>query len=272
MTFNDKLRKITLKNNSLLCIGLDSELAKIPQHLKERGHPQHEFNQAIIKITHDLVCAYKLNTAFYEARGENGIRELKRTCDYLKESFPEIPVIVDAKRADIGNSNEGYTKFIFDYLSADAVTVHPYLGQEALKPFLDRLEKGIFVLCRSSNPGAGEFQDLEVNGKPLYQVVAENVADKWNYNNNCGVVVGATYPSELEIVRRIVDKIPILIPGIVTQGGDIEKTVKSGVDSEGLNAIINSSRGIIFAGDGPDFTDKARSETIKLRDEINKYR
>ena len=272
MTFKDKLKNISVKNNSLVCVGLDSDINKIPKHIRNTGHPQSTFNKAIIDSTSDLVCAYKPNTAFYESRGSVGVEALKMTCDYIKEKYPDIPIIIDAKRADIGSTNEGYVKFIFDYLNADAVTVHPYLGSEALKPFLERSDKGIIVLCRTSNPGAGEFQDLEFNGKPFYQIVAEKIADKWNYNNNCGVVVGATYPSELEIVRRIVDKMPILIPGIGAQGGDVEKTVKAGVDSQGLNAIINSSRGIIFAGDGLDFAQKARQETQKLRDEINKFR
>jgi orotidine-5'-phosphate decarboxylase len=194
-----------------------------------------------------------------------------------------VVVILDAKRADIGNTNEGYAKFAYDFLGADAITLHPYLGREALKPFLDRVDKGAIILCRTSNPGAGEFQDLLVSksqpaealakeGRPLYQIVAGNVAGEWNYNNNCALVVGATHPTELEIVRRIVGEMPILIPGIGAQGGDVEKTVKAGVDKNGLNAIINSSRGIIFASNGLDFVQKAKEEAQKLRDLINQYR
>lgn len=250
MTFRQKLDAIVLKNNSLLCVGLDSDRDKVPQAT---------FNKAIIDATHDLVCAFKPNTAFYESRGLPGIEALKLTCDYLREAYPEIPIIIDAKRADIGNTNEGYVKFIFDYLGADAVTLHPYLGGEALKPFLDRKEKGSIILCRTSNSGAGEFQDS------LYQQVAQHVAKKWNYNNNCGLVVGATYPTELAIVRRIVGDMPLLIPGIGAQGGDVEKTVKAGVDSTGKNAIINSSRGIIFA-------ENPREEALKLKDQMNQFR
>ncbi len=198
--------------------------------------------------------------------------QLKFTIDYLKEKYPYIPVILDAKRADIGNTNEGYAKFAFDFLSADAITLHPYLGKEALKPFLERKERGIIILCRTSNSGAGEFQDLTIKEKPLYKIIAENVTKDWNYNGNCGLVVGATYPAELEIVRHIVGGMPILIPGIGVQGGDVEKTVKAGVDKEGLNAVINSSRGIIFASSNEDFAQKAREETEKLKNEINKYR
>lgn len=273
MKFNDKLKDISLKNNSLVCVGLDSELEKIPADIRNAPHPQLTFNKAIIDATHDLVCAYKPNSAFYEARGHAGIEALKMTCDYLKQKYPEIPIIIDAKRADIGNTNQGYIQFIFEFLQADAITVHPYLGREALKPFLEYGEKGIFVLCRTSNPGAGEFQDLEINGKKLFQILAENVAENWNAKGNCGLVVGATYPSELKIVRHIVgDDFPILIPGIGVQGGEVEKTVKAGVDGNGLNVVINSSRGIIFASNGSDFADKARQEALKLRDEINKYR
>ncbi len=273
MTFLQKLNNIVKKKNSLLCVGLDSDIERIPENKRKGEHPQSTFNKAIIDATADLVCAYKPNTAFYESRGKNGIEALKMTCDYLREKYPEIPIILDAKRADIGNTNEGYVKFAYDYLGVDAITLHPYLGKEALKPFLDITDKTVFILCRTSNSGAGEFQDLLVDGKPIYQNVAEHVVNDWNYNGNCGLVVGATYPSELDIVRRIVGKgFPLLIPGIGVQGGDTEKTVKAGVDKDGLNAIINSSRGIIFASNGVDFSQKARFEAEKLRNEINKYR
>ncbi len=273
MTFKDKLNQIVNKNNSLLCIGLDSDIAKIPEHIRSGEHPQSTFNKSIIDATYDLVCAYKPNTAFYEARGKAGIEALKMTCDYIKEKYPEIPIILDAKRADIGSTNEGYVKFAYDYLGVDAITLHPYLGIETLGPFLNRLDREVFILCKTSNPGAGELQDLKVGGKPLYQIVAEHVTKDWNFNGNCGLVVGATYPAELEIVRRIVGSgFPLLIPGLGVQGGDIEKTVKAGVDDHGLNAIINSSRGIIFASTAQDFAKKAKVESEKLRIEINNFR
>jgi orotidine-5'-phosphate decarboxylase len=230
------------------------------------------FNKAIIDATHDLVCAYKPNSAFYEANGTEGIGELKKTCDYIREHYPEIVIILDAKRADIGSTNEGYAKFVFDYLGADAITLHPYLGREALKPFLDRKEKGSIILCRTSNPGAGEFQDQQVDGKPLYQYIAKMVATQWNLNDNCALVVGATYPLELSIVRRIVGSMPLLIPGIGAQGADIEATTKAGVDERGANAMINASRSIIFASNGTDFVARAREETLLLRDSINRFR
>jgi orotidine-5'-phosphate decarboxylase len=266
MTFRQKLDAIVAKNNSLLCVGLDSDIDKIPKHIQSGEHPQSTFNKAVVDATHDLVCAYKPNTAFYESRGLAGIEALKRTCDYIRESYPDIPIILDAKRGDIGSTNEGYVKFAFDYLGADAITLHPYLGREALQPFLDRADKGCIILCRTSNPGSGEFQD------ELYKTVAEHVAKEWNKNNNCALVVGATYPSELEIVRDIVGSMPLLIPGIGAQGGDVEQTVKAGVDSTGKNAMINSSRSIIFASAYEDFAQKANEEATKLRDEINIYR
>lgn len=272
MDFKTKLKKISIKNDSLVCVGLDSDISRIPLHLKSSENPQFEFNKAIIDTTHDLVCAYKPNTAFYEAEGSEGVKQLKMTTDYIKDKYPEVPIIIDAKRADIGNTNLGYIKYIFNYLNGDAVTLHWYVGKEGLKPFLDLKDKGLFIYCRSSNAGAGEFQDLKIDGKPFYQVLAEKVLKDWNYNNNCGLIFGATYSAELNVVRRIVGDMPLLVPGIGAQGGDVEKTVKAGIDRNGLNAIINSSRGIIFASDGGDFAQKAREETEKLKEEINKYR
>jgi orotidine-5'-phosphate decarboxylase len=272
MNFLQKIESIIKKQKSLVCVGLDSDIAKLPQVILKEKHKQYSFNKTIIDATHDLVCAYKPNSAFYESRGLPGIEALKLTCDYIVNTYPEIPLILDAKRADIGNTNEGYTKFAFDYLGVDAITLHPYLGGEALQPFLDRKDKGCIILCRTSNPGAGELQDLEINGQPLYQKVAKNVVNNWNTNNNCMLVVGATYPEELKIVRKIVGDITILVPGVGAQGGDVEKTVKAGLNSKGAGMIINSSRGIIFASSGDDFAEKSRSEAIKLRDEINRYR
>ncbi len=272
MSFKTILNNIVVKNNSLLCVGLDSDIEKIPEHIRNGEHPQSTFNKAIIDATADLVCAYKPNSAFYEARGIAGLEALKITCDYIKDKYSEIPIILDAKRGDIGNTNVGYIKFAFDYLRCDGITLHPYLGKESLKPFFDQVEKGIFILCRTSNEGAGEFQDLIIDNKPLYQIIAEHAGKEWNYNGNCGLVVGATYPDELKVVRHIVGNLPLLIPGIGAQGADVEKTVKAGVDSEGLNAIINSSRGIIFASSGANFAEKAREETQKLKDLINIYR
>jgi len=247
MNFLQKLEKAISKNNSLLSVGLDNS--------------SFEFNKKIIDQTYDLVCAYKPNSAFYEANGAEGIEQLKKTFIYIQKKYPNIPIIFDAKRADIGNTNEGYVKFAFDYLNADAITLHPYLGKEALQPFLDQKEKGCFILCKTSNAGAGEFQDID----NLYLTIAKNVSKSWNYNNNCGLVVGATYPKDLTRIRKIVGNMPILVPGIGFQGGDLEKTLKAGLTKEKSGLIINSSRGIIFA-------ENPREEALKLRNEINKYR
>lgn len=281
MTFQKKLDAIVKKNNSLVCVGLDSDINKIPEFIRSTAHPQSTFNKAIVEATHDLVCAYKPNTAFYEQRGHAGIEALKMTCDYIRQKYPEIVIIIDAKRADIGNTNEGYVKFIFDYLGADAVTLHPYLGREALLPFLERKDKGCIILCRTSNPGAGEFQDLLLyhlnngrgkDGIPLYRIVAEKAAKEWNKYSNCLLVVSATYPKELQEMRKIAGDMTFLVPGIGAQGGDVEKTVRAGLNSKKSGMIINSSRGIIFASMGKDFAERAREETKKLRDEINEYR
>ncbi len=269
MNFTQKLKAVIAKNNSLVCVGLDSDMSKIPASLAGN---QFEFNKAIIDATHDLVCAYKPNTAFYEARGVEGISDLKKTCEHLVSTYPEIPIVLDAKRADIGNTNNGYVEFAYDYLGVDAITLHPYLGREALEPFLDRADKFSFILCRTSNPGSGELQDLEAGGKKLFEIVAEKISKEWNINNNCGLVVGATYPEELGVIRKIVGDIPFLVPGVGAQGGDVEKTVKSGLNSQKSGMLINSSRGIIFASNGSDFAERAREETAKLRDEVNVHR
>lgn len=258
MNFQQKLDKIIKKNNSLVCVGLDSDMTKVK-------YSQFEFNKSIIDKTYDLVCSYKINSAFYEAVGAKGIDELKMTCDYLKAKHPIMPIIIDAKRADIGNTNIGYVKFVFDYLGADAITLHPYLGKKAIEPFLQKKDKGIIILCKTSNIGSGELQDLIINGEPLYQIVAQKVAKEWNVNKNCLLVVGATYPKELKEVRKIVGDMTLLIPGIGKQGGSVEETIKAGLNSQKSGLIINSSRGIIF-------TKKPREEVEKLRGEINRFR
>ena len=273
MSFQDKLNLIIEKNNSLVCVGLDSDVSKIPEFLREEGgNFQLKFNKAIIDATHDFVCAYKPNTAFYDQFGVGGLQTLQETIQYIKDKYSDIPVILDAKRADIGNTNLGYVGYAFDWLGADAITLHPYLGKEAMQPFLDRVDNGIIILCRTSNPGAGEFQDLKIGDKPLYKIVAEKVTNEWNSNNNCLLVVGATYPEELAEVRKIAGDMTFLVPGIGAQGGNIEQTIKAGLNSQNAGLIINSSRGIIFASADEDFDKKAREETQKLRDDINQYR
>ena len=265
------------KQDNFVCVGLDSDYNHIPESVKSLDSVEETlfvFNRAIIDVTHDLVCAYKPNAAFYEMQGDAGLRALIRTVRYIRETYPHIPIILDAKRADIGSTNLGYVKAAFDIIGVDAITVHPYLGKEALAPFLARREKGIIVLAKTSNPGSAEFQNLPVgeSQEPLYQVVARNVATTWNSNGNCALVVGATYPAELKKVRTIVGDMPILIPGIGAQGGEIAATVIAGKDSRGCGMIINSSRSIIFASQGPDFAQAARKAAQQLRAEINQYR
>ena len=273
MDFKTKLAAAWEKNNSLLCVGLDPDLEKFAKHLKPSVESIFDFNKAIIDATAEFVCAFKPNSAFYESHGAEGIEQLKKTCDYLRQTYPHIPILLDSKRGDIGNTNEHYATFAFDYLGADAVTIAPYMGREANQAFLDRKDKGIIVLCRTSNPGAGEFQDLDVGGQKLYQLVAEHVIQQWNQNGNCLLVVGATSSPELVDVRSLIgDDVTLLIPGIGLQGGDVEATVRGGINIKGTGAIINSSRGIIFASAGEDFAQAAEAEAKKVRDEINKYR
>jgi orotidine-5'-phosphate decarboxylase len=272
-TFSEQLEH-HWQQGKFVCLGLDSEYERLPNSVKRAASIDDvifKFNRAIIDATHDLVCAYKPNAAFYEAQGGAGHHALVRTVRYIKENYSQIPVILDAKRADIGSTNTGYVQAAFDVLGVDAITVHPYLGREALAPFLARKDKGIIVLAKTSNPGSGEFQDLPVGeaGEPLYQVVARHVAQHWNTNGNCALVVGAPYPGEIQSVRSIVGDIPFLIPGIGAQGGEVEATVKAARDSRGWGMIINSSRNIIFASQEDDFAQAARAATVQLHEQIS---
>ena len=272
MGFKERLEKIVAQNDSLVCVGLDTDPKKIPQSVSKKAEPIFEFNKAIIKATADLVCAYKPQIAFYAAEGEKGLKALKKTVEHLKKNFPRIPIICDAKRGDIGSTAAKYAQEVFDWFGFDAVTVNPYLGFDSIEPFLKREDKGIIILCRTSNPGAADFQDLKIKGVPLYQIVAEKIVT-WNKQyRNCLMVVGATWPRELKKVREMAPNVPFLVPGVGAQGGDVEAVLKNGQDKSGAGLIINSSRGIIYASSGPDFAKAARVETEKLRNEINKYR
>lgn len=253
-------------HQKFLCVGLDPDYESIPAHLKGGSVKEAllSFNRGIVDATHDIAGSYKPNTAFYEAFGSIGWEVLHETIQYIREVTPSALVIADAKRADIGNTNNGYVAAMFEHLQADAVTVHPYLGGEALKPFLDRADKGVIILCRTSNAGAGEFQDLAVAGEPLYLAIARTVAMSWNANGNCALVVGATYPDELARVRAAAPELPILIPGIGAQGGDIEKTVRNGMDARGAGVIISSSRSIMYASNQSDFVPAARAAAQEL--------
>lgn len=268
--FVEQLKTRWEKHNSFVCVGLDSNLEKIPQSLKEKEYPIFEFNKAIVSATHDLVCAYKPQIAYYAAVGAES--ELEMTIRYIHEKFPGIPVILDAKRGDIGSTAQMYAKEVFDRYKADAVTVNPYMGGDTLQPFLSRKEKGVVILCKTSNPGSGDIQDLLPEGLEVYKRVAQLAHDQWNENDNCILVVGATYPEEMSAVRAIASDIPFLVPGIGAQGGDVEKVIQSGVTKDGLGLIINSSRGIIFASGKEDFAEAAREKALSLRDQINHYR
>lgn len=248
--------------NSLVCVGLDSEIEKIPGRFHNEELPLFAFNRWLIEQTCEFTAAYKPNMAFYESRGVQGLRELKATVEYLRVEHPEIVTVCDAKRADIGSTNRGYVKAVFDDMGFDAVTLHPYLGREALMPFLEREDKASIVLCRTSNPGAGELQDLVCDGKPLWAQVAERVNTQWNAKGNCMLVVGATYPEEMSRIRAIAPKLTFLVPGVGAQGGDVAAVVAAGLAANGKGLMISSSRGVMYAGDPAEAAKE-------LRDQIN---
>ena len=266
MSFTEKLADAINKNRSLLCIGLDTDPALIPEKLGV-----FEFNRAIIDATADLVCAYKPNIAFYESLGGSGLDDLKRTREYIPA---EIPAIIDAKRGDIGNTARAYARGLFEYFNFDATTASPYLGYDSLEPFIEYLDKGIFVVCRTTNIGAVDFQslscDVEEGKKPLFEIVAAKV-NQWNTRGNLGLVVGATYPEELQRIRRDYPDIPLLIPGIGAQGGELSQVVSYGVDAGQQRTIINSSRQILYASKGKDYAGAARQAAEELRDRINGF-
>jgi len=267
MNFTEKLLNATRKNDSLVCIGLDPDPELMPD-----GVGVFEFNKAIIDSTADLVCAYKLNFAFYEVLGAEGFDILKRTADYIPD---DIPTIGDAKRGDIGNTAKAYAKAIFSNLNFDATTVNPYLGFDSIEPFIRYRDKGVFILCRTSNPGSVDFQSLRYQtgeqSSTLFELVASK-ASQWNKYGNIGLVIGATYPQELKTIRENHPDMPLLIPGIGAQGGSLEKAVLYGVDANGEKAVINSSRQIIFSSSDDDFAQAARKAAADLRDRINSYR
>lgn len=263
MTFRQKLENIIEKNNSLLCVGLDPDLDKFSKHILKKKNPIFEFNKKIIDATHDLVCAYKPNIAFYEAEGIDGLQQLKHTIEYLQETYVETPIVLDAKRADIGNTARMYAKSVFEHWNADAVTVYPHLGLDSLMPFLDYEDKLTILLIKTSNPDSFMFQNLRTNGKPYYLKMAEKIKT-WNYPN-IGIFVGATYPKELSQLRDIFPDKIFLSAGLGVQSGEIEKAVKAGIDKTKRGIMFNASRSILYAKD-------PRKEALKLKEKINKYR
>lgn len=264
---------------SLVCVGLDPDLERIPAGVRgaapERGASEGDieaallsFTQAIVDATGDLVCAFKPNSAFFEQHGVAGMRALQRLIAHIHQRYPDVPVILDAKRGDIGSTSAAYARAAFDVMQADAITLHPYLGREALDPFLQRADRGCIILCRTSNPGAGEFQDVALRGadggmRPLYQRVAQAVASTWNANGNCALVVGATYPEELGVVRELAGDLPILVPGVGAQGGDLEAVIRNGLDARGHGLIISLSRSVLYAASGADFAEAGRREVAR---------
>jgi orotidine-5'-phosphate decarboxylase len=274
MIFIDKLSAAWNRHNSLLCVGLDPDIAKFPKELQQRPDAIFDFCKAIIDATADTVCAFKPQIAYFAALGAED--QLQAICDYLRQHYPYLPIILDAKRGDIGATAEQYAKEAFERYRADAVTVNPYMGFDSVAPYLEWNDRGVIILCRTSNPGGSDLQFLNVDGKPLYQHVARLVAEKWNSSGQCGLVVGATFPAELAQVRNIVGDMPLLVPGIGAQGGDIQATVQAGKTRSGTGMMINSSRAILYAQTddktGEDFAQAARRVAMRTRDEINRFR
>ena len=268
--FIEQLQQAWDSNNSLVCVGLDPEIERFPAQVLDQPSPVFQFNKAIIDATADLVCAYKPQFAHYAAYEAED--QLERTIDYIQSTYPGIPVILDSKRGDVGNTAERYAIEAFERYHADAVTVNPYLGGDSLEPFLKYEDKGVIVLCRTSNPGAGELQDLQIGDRRLFHTVADLAARRWNTRGNCMLVVGATYPRELAEVREITGNMPFLVPGVGAQGGDVAQAVQNGQTAAGSGLVISSSRSILYASAGEDFASAARAATEKLRDQVNTSR
>jgi len=272
VNFINKLSAAWTANDSLLCVGLDPDLAKLPAALQGTSDGIFRFCTEVIDATADLACAFKPQIAYFAALGAEA--QLEAICAYVREHYPHVPLILDAKRGDIGATARQYAREAFDRYGADAVTVNPYMGSDSIEPYMEWSERGVIVLCRTSNPGGSDLQFLNADGEPLYQRVARLVADKWNANGQCALVVGATFPHELAQVRAIVGDMPLLVPGIGAQGGDIAATVTAGKTSAGLGMMINSSRAILYAPPlaGEDFAAAARRVALETRDAINQYR
>jgi orotidine-5'-phosphate decarboxylase len=263
-----KLHNAWTTSDSMLCVGLDPDPDRMPAPLDGVRDATFEFCKAIVDATADLVCAFKPQFAHFAAIGAEDV--LQRLCEHIRTSYPHVLLILDAKRGDIGSTAEQYAREAFNRYGADVVTVNPYLGRDSVTPFLSDPDRGVFVLCRTSNPGSGDFQALDVGGQPLYMRVAEQVANEWNGNSNCGLVVGATYPDELRSVRAAVGDLPLLVPGIGAQGGDVEATVAAGCDSAGYGMVINSSRAILYAAADGTFAEAARAAAVATCDEIRR--
>jgi orotidine-5'-phosphate decarboxylase len=264
------LQQAWTRNDSLVCVGLDPEPTKFPAHLRDTPDAVFDFCRAIVDATADLICAFKPQIAHFAAlRAEE---TLERLIAHIHAKHPGVPVILDAKRGDIGSTAQHYASEAIERYQADAVTLNPYLGRDSIQPFLDRADKGVILLCRTSNPGGADFQALDRGGQPLYLRVAETVAREWNGHGNCALVTGATWPEELGKVRALVGDMPLLVPGIGAQGGDVEAVLRHGRTAAGTGLLISSSRAILYAGHGEDFAAAARAAASGLRDTINRCR
>ncbi len=270
MKFIDRIQAAWEKNDSLLCVGLDPDLEKLPLRYRDDPAAIYDFCTAIVDATANLVCCFKPQIAYFAARRAEG--QLEALIAHIHAQHPGIPVILDAKRGDIGSTAEQYAREAFERYCADAVTVNPYMGRDSVEPYLAYPDKGVILLCRTSNAGGNDLQFLDVGGEKLYERVARLVADDWNKNGQCALVVGATYPSEIARVREIAGDMPLLVPGIGAQGGDVEAVVKAGRTANGRGLIINSSRAILYAQGGGSFVESAREAAWKTREEINRYR
>lgn len=270
MHFMQSLKQAWKQNNSLVCVGLDPEPARFPAHLRDDADAVFTFCRAIVDATADRVCAFKPQIAHFAAlRAEE---TLERLIAYIHARHPGVPVILDAKRGDIGSTAQHYASEAFDRYDADAVTLNPYLGRDSIQPFLDRVDKGVILLCRTSNPGGADFQALDCGGEPLYLRVAQTIASEWDAHGNCALVCGATWPEELGKVRAAVGDMPLLVPGIGAQGGDVAAVVAHGRSSDGTGLLISSSRAILYADGGENFATAARAATEALRQAINRCR
>ena len=272
MDFISKLSAATHQQQSLLCVGLDPDINKFPAELKDKSDAIFSFCKKMIDATADVACAYKPQIAYFAALAAED--QLQAICDYVRKSYPTIPIVLDAKRGDIGATAEQYAREAFERYGADAVTLNPYMGFDSVEPYLEWKDRGAIILCRTSNPGGSDLQFLQVDGVPLYQHVARLVAEKWNRHGQCGLVVGATFPRELAEVRKLVGDMPLLVPGVGAQGGDVQATVQAGQTTQGGGMMINSSRAILYAQpkDDEDFTQAAARVAKETRDAINLYR
>jgi len=271
MSFMSSLKQRWNDANSLVCVGLDPEPAKFPAKFGSDNDAVFNFCRDIADATAQYACAFKPQIAHFAALGAEDA--LARLIAHIHAKHPGVPVILDSKRGDIGSTAQHYAAEAFDRYAADAVTANPYLGRDSVQPFLDRADRGVVILCRTSNPGAGDLQDLVIDGRPLYQHVAEKVAREWNTNGNCSLVVGATWPEQLKQVRAIVgDDVPFLVPGVGAQGGDVEAVVTNAKSSDGTGLMVSSSRAILYASKGDDYAQAAADAARELRDAINRFR